>query len=492
MSKFSLNSLRNLLRGAGRDKRAATVQQKMALISTSITVIIVACLVLLNAAAVIATNKYSLKIDLTREKLFQVSDVTINYLKTLQQDVNIYVLADEATFASGNGQYYSQAYQVIIKYQSYSAKLHLEFVDLAVNPTFVSKYPNLTLAEGNILVTSGDATQVLTASDLFDIQFSYATYSNAITASNAEQALTSAILNVTTTNKPLVAIVKGHEEYDTASFVSILEKNGFKTQQVSLLTEQVPTDTAIILLAAPATDLSKDETAKLQAFLENNGAYGRYFIYLASIYQGALPNLETWLTQWGITVQPGAVVETNTNRVMSNNAYYGLADLVDTTLTGKMKSTEVPLILPLTRPLKLAFSSSMGYVTSPLLQYSATAGIASQDAASLADITISGPIVVGAESMYNGSGVIVYGSEYLIDGSLLTSSSVNNESYILSVFNTLSPRQNAVSIPSKTVGGGTFMIAQSTMMLYAGLFIIILPLGILVTGFVIWFRRRRM
>jgi hypothetical protein len=58
---------------------------------------------------------------------------------------------------------------------------------------------------------------------------------------------------------------------------------------------------------------------------------------------------------------------------MNYNAYYGVADIIDTSLTGSMNSSDVPLVLPLTRPITTVFSSSMGYTTATLLQYSQTA-----------------------------------------------------------------------------------------------------------------------
>lgn len=474
-----------------RERRPLSARWRLAITSTSITLVIIACAVLLNVLAVVVTERYPLSIDLTREQVFRLSDESINYLRSLDKDVVIYVLADEAAYASGN-QYFKQAYEVIKKYDQYSDRVTVEFVDVAANPSFVNRWPGQQLAEGSLIVTCGDSFKVLDDYDLFDIEYSWSTYTSSIVGSKAEQSMTSAILNVTSSVKPLVAFISGHDEADTAGFRALLESNGFRVSEFKTLTEDVPAEAMVLVLTAPANDLAQSELDKLQAWLTGATGTARHLIYMASVKQRPLPALEAWLSQWGIVVEPGAVVETSASRVMSSNAYYGLADMVDPALTRQMTSGDAPLILPLTRPLRLAFESSLGYRTAALLQYSATAGIADENAASLADIAVSGPITVGARSFNGESSVIVYGSEQLIESSLLQSTSVANESYILSVLNTLCKREETVAIPSKAFSAGTFLISQREQLLYAALFGILLPLGVLITGLTIWFRRRRL
>ena len=490
MKKPNLNIFKKIFKPKG-ERRPLSAQLKMALISTPVTLIIITCIVLLNIAAVAVTDRYPLSIDLTSEKVFELSQDSIDYITNLEKNVDIYVLASEADF-SGNNEYYKQAYEVLKKYEQYSDKISLSFIDLASNPTFTNKFPNENLGAGDILVTSGDAAEDLTATDLFDIEYSYGSYGASITASKAEQALTSAILNVTSDTKPLITFVKGHNEADYSALVTLLEKNGFQTSEVSLLTEEISEDAQVVVFVAPQNDLSQAEIDKLQAFLKNESDYGKHFVYFASVNQAALQNLEDWLRTWGISVDSGTVVETDGSRVMSYNAYYGIADIVDTSLTGEFKDSDVPLIMPLTRPVSLAFSSSMGYSTSTLLEYSETAGIADENAASLSDISITGPITVAARSTYSSSSMSVFGSDYMIDQSVMESPSLSNESYILAAFNSLCPRKNSVSIPSKSLGNqNTFMLDQSKVTLYAMLFIIALPLGTLIIGLVIWLERKR-
>jgi hypothetical protein len=87
--------------------------------------------------------------------------------------------------------------------------------------------------------------------------------------------------------------------------------------------------------------------------------------------------------------------------------------------------------------------------------------------------------------------VIAFGSEYMIDQTLMESPSLSNESYILSAFNTLCPRENSISIPSKSLGDNSFMLDKGKVTLCAGLFIVVLPLATLILGFVIYFERKR-
>lgn len=474
------------------NKKPMTIQKKTGVFASMITLVVVACLVLLNVAVGVITEKYPTKIDLTSEKAFGLSQQSIDYLSAIGEPVEITLFNTKDNFSSG-GVYFTQAMAVIEQYAKYSGQIKIHYVDLLANPSYATQYADAELAVNDILVQSGDKTQKLTVYDIFNIENSW--YGGSITSSKAEQELTSAIINVTDKNKVKIAFITGHEESGDEVMEESLQKNGFETVRASLLTEGVPQDAQVAILCAPQRDITAEEVAALDRFLENEGSYGRQVLYFASAQQQALPNLEQWLAKWGIAVQSGLVAETDIGRVINQSGFYAMADIDDATLTEKMTTANVPLLMPVTRPVQTLFESNLGYTTKSLLSYSASAGLVSADVQRVEDIVVSGPISVAAMSTYQKDGkesaVLVYGSQLIMDGNFFESGSLSNADYMLSVMNSLTKRENAVSIAPKALGGGYIAISGGEVLLWSLFFIAAFPLIVLCVGLRIWSRRRR-
>ena len=163
--------------------------------ATVFSVAFLAVIILINVICSVLVEKYPINIDLTEDSVFMLTDDSIDYLKTLDKDVSITVLADEAVFTS-YGSYYTQAVEVINKYAQYSNHVTVNYVDIVKNPTFTADYPDLDLNMYDILVVCGDKSRVVSVSDLFNIQTS--SYTSYIASSKAEQTVASAFMAVAT------------------------------------------------------------------------------------------------------------------------------------------------------------------------------------------------------------------------------------------------------------------------------------------------------
>lgn len=474
-------------------KKPWSARKKTGVLSTAITVVVVACLILLNAAAGAITKQYPVKIDLTANQVFQLSQESIDYIGNLNKEIKMTVMNSREGFLQSGSDYYKQALSVMDQYVQHNHNIKLEFVDLASNPTFVANYPDLDLTVNDILVECGDRKEKLTAYDIFSVEQSW--YGGSITASTAEQAMTGAIMNVASEEKVKVAFITGHQESDSSALETLLQKNGFETVSVSSVMEPIPEDAQMAVLAAPLRDLTADETARLDTFLSGGeGEAGKSLLYFASESQPSLPTLEKWLEKWGLGVGQGVVAETDQNRVLSNNAFFGIANLDDTGLTGFMRDSTIPLTMPFSRPVELLFSSNMGYTTSTLLSFSESAGIVTENITQASDIKPSGPIPVAGMSTYqNGpktSHVVAFGSEHLFNSQMMDSSSLSNQDYLLSVANTLCQRTDVFSVAPKVLGGGALAITQAQVFGYSLLLMIVLPIAVLAAGITIWIKRK--
>ena len=214
------------------------------------------------------TDKFSLSLDLTQNKIFSLTEQSINFIKNLDKDVEIILLSDENTFTQTNS-YFAQANSVLRKYDLNSNKIKLTYVDTVKNPTYLNEYQDENLTETSIIVKSGDKHKIITVQDIFDIQRSY--YGSTITGSKAEQELTSAILYVTSENQTKIAILKGYGEQDSAAFQELLKKNNFNIVEVSLLTQDIPEDVKLAMIYGPERDFDIQSVEKLEKFMAIGG-----------------------------------------------------------------------------------------------------------------------------------------------------------------------------------------------------------------------------
>ena len=102
-------------------------------LSTAITIVFIAIVVIVNLNISSLSDKYSIKLDLTDNKIFEISQDTIDYISKIDKDVDIEVMADEYLFEV-SGTHYKQVAEVIKKYVQYSDHIIVEFLDMDKNP----------------------------------------------------------------------------------------------------------------------------------------------------------------------------------------------------------------------------------------------------------------------------------------------------------------------------------------------------------------------
>jgi hypothetical protein len=477
-------------------------------VSVCITLVVIAVIVLFNVVLTALFKKYPLDIDLTEDRIFEISGETIGFLENLDQDVDIYVLNTESSFITGSPtEYFIQANEVIRKYSQYSPRVRLEYVDLIRNPDFPSRFPETDPTINDILIVSGGRSRKLSPRDLFNIQTSY--YGSFISSSKAEQAMTSALLGVTSKKSSLAAVIGGHGELDVGAFTELLRMNVWDVVTVNTITEPIPPEASLLILAAPDRDLSAEELADIDKFLE--GGNNRIFFYLGSLAQGgasnvldqpSLPNLDAFLTEWGLAVDGGVVFETDSARIIGDSPYLSFADFIEDDYSKQTLSKGLYPVLPQSRPLRLVYEAQRYRKTKVLIRSSPSAGIRPPDAPldwspSARDLKADIPLLALSSSTRNNvegdivsAHVIACGSAAAWNSSILGNINIGNSSYFLDLLGRLSGREDQIYIEDKTLGFSNLNITAIQVIILAVTFIVLVPLIILVTGIVVWLRRR--
>ena len=471
---------------------------KVNLLFAVIVALLLIAVFLFNGITLALSNRYPLYADLTSNAAYEVGEETQALLGGLDAPVEIYVLSTEDAF--GGSSYLQQAKRIINQYPRFSDKISLTYVDYASDPTFATQFPDLSLSNGDLIVKSGNKVKQVIVGNLFNYAYT-ASGELTIESSRAEEALTSAIVNVTSGESTKIAVLTGNGVTETEIFTALLADNNYDLASVNLTTDSLSGFDAALLLA-PTSDLSEDVVRKLDAFLYNGGSYGKTLFYTASVNQGAMPNLDAFLSEWGVSFADGAVFETSADRTYQYQPYYPVVDYEDGKYKDGLKDASTPFLMPLSRPMQLLFSAKDGYYVETLLSFGATTGVRPSDAGedfTVEDAALRGPLPALVLSSYNAtaadgsavnSRVAVSASTAMLDSIGLQNSSLTNSEYLLNLLADLTEREGGVNIQSKTLAGKTLGVTSAQVTTLGVVLAGVLPLCIIAAGVAVWFIRR--
>lgn len=472
-------------------------------VAMAITALVIVMVIVLNIIIGLLVNRFpDLELDLTSNNSFALQDDTIDYVSHLNNDVTVYILMEKDKFES-QGTYFVQAQKMLNKMVSKSdGKMKIKYVDLTSNPSFTSNYPNVdwqsSSANNIVLVESGKQYKVLTLTDCFEYDEQtynyYGTYS--FTGTKIEQAVVTAILNVTTDDKVVVDMIKGNNEQDYSSLKSLLENNAYQVNDVSLATGDFDKDAKVAIMYAPSVDLDEKIVEKLSTWLSNDGKYGRSLIYVPTADMGEMPNLDDFLKEWGMSIDRGYVFETDETALVNANSPYAFTVSYGDYYKDNLKNSKIPVVVSESHAVDITDENT----AHALLKTTNKAGVLPIDADKSWDykdaITGNGENVAAEGVMTNedkkSSRVVVFGSYIMFSDTIMKYNSFNNSAYFMNVINTIADKEDVgITIESKSIDntelGITDVATQNTMLV---VFVIVIPIAILVAGFVFWLRRR--
>ena len=455
---------------------------------------------LLNLVTTELGERYRLAFDLTANAAFEAGEETTTLLQSLDQDVEIYVLATEDAYSGSS--YFLQAQRMIEHYPRLSPRVNLSYIDYVFDPTFAARYPDLSLSKGDILVVAGERVKQLKIADLFNYNYSD-TGDLIIRSSRAEEAMTSAILYVTSGEQVRIAVLTGNGMADMTAFIDLLAANNYDVTEVNLTLDALGDNYDLALLLGPQIDLSEDALSKLDAFLYNDGAYGKTLFYTADVTQDVLPNLEVFLKEWGVIIGEGAVFETTAERTYRYQPYYPVTAYVNENYRDDLIDPSAPVLMPLARPLDLVYTTQGNHQNEILLEFTETSGVRPPEAVDgftveqasrwgpMPALILSSTLIRGTAGVTQfRSNILVSASTAMLDTFSIQNTSLSNSEYLLNLFNSLLERTDVMTIQPKSLAGETLSITTRQASTLGTLLAGVLPLAILVTGIAIWLARR--
>lgn len=474
--------------------------------SVGLTVVVIAIVIVLNL--VIGQLPESLRnLDVSSTRIYEISDTTTDLLDSLDEDVNMTVLAvrDDTD---------DRITTFLSKYEALSDHINIEWVDPVLHPSALTEYDT----SENTIVISCEATGKSTTVSFDDIlvpdMYSYYYYgSTDYTEFDGEGQLTSAVNYVTSDVEKTIYQTTGHGEGTLSTTITdLMDQNNYNLSEINLLMNtSIPEDCDLLLMYEPATDLSDDETEMLRNYLADGG---KVMILLGDTNATELPNLETVLEEYGMKAADGYIADPQ--RCYQGNYYYIFPEL---SVSGDMAdgiSSEMVLLtnthgMNLIDPARDTITTT-GFMSSSDGAYAVTETAQQQGDYTLgavAEETVSSPdddedtdssgedaeeasddSSSDAESDEVTSRLTVISAGSMIDSQITdTFTQLENTKVFMNAVTANFDGVQNISVEPKSL-----QVEYNTVQ-YAGLFSLLvifgIPAAVLIGGFVVWFRRRK-
>lgn len=449
----------------------------------AMTSIVIAIVIVFNMIVnLIPENKR--QFDISSTNIYEISSKSKKIINKVDHDVTFYVLAEKSSTDK-------RIKTFINKYASLSDKIHIKWIDPVLHPSALTKYG----AEENNIVISCKKTNRTTTVSFDDILVSSASYystSSSASSFDGDGQLTSALNYVTSDKEYKAYYTSGHEESSLSSEVtSLLTKSRISTSDLLLMTAtSIPDDCDLLIIDGATSDFTKDEVKLLSSYLKRGGKV----VTLLAQTNKSMKNLYGLLKDYGLTVQSGYIADTE--RSYQGNYYYLIPNLsVSGDMASGISSNSVMMInskgMTQSTPARDSIStdsfmttSSNGYAVTEKKQTQGTYVLGATSTESVKVKNSKGKKVT------KESRLTVYGSNMLIDEQITSSfSSLENLTLFTNSVTASLDNADNVSISPKNLEVSYNTIAHPGP--FSILVVFVIPVGLIIGGFIVWFRRRR-
>lgn len=464
---------------------------------------------------VVQLNYYGMshyiRYDVTRNHFFTLSPETRAYLRELDEPVKILVTIPKNAPQRDVSLLYEYTenllglYAHALREMGRPELLEIEYIniyrDLERTRALTNDYG--VNEENLVLVVGPERTRILTPTDLFEFADMEAE------AFKGEQALTTALLEITSATRPTIYFTVGHGEMrldDAAQdrglteLATALNEKNFAVGHLDLSQiENIPKDADLIICVDPRGPFLPAEVEHLRRYLLDRA--GRLALYLSPTNDSGLATL---LEDWGIRVEDMVVFETGPAFIGSAGSFL-IRRFSEHPITDPITKNDVFLVSGVMRPIRPDPASPIDerLKVQPLLFSSDTswgeAGYHSGGTPTYDRTTdLPGPVALGAVAERRaasqlgieipGGRVLAFGSGDLLSNRRL-SSSLGNQLFLFSQINWLLERDQTLALPPRRIESFQFNLSQADLQRLA-ITLLVIPLLIGVQGLVIiWIRK---
>jgi len=365
-----------------------------------------------------------------------------------------------------------------------------------VNPQFYTQYAN-SMSQHSLVIESAKRYKVVGYNDLYQMEVDYTTYpySTNVTGYDAEGQITSAISYCTSEDMPKVYMVAGHNEYTLDSgFTTALEKENIEYETISLMEyDAVPKDAECLMIHAPEQDFSKDDAQKVIDYINQGGK-----VFMTTEYvPDDQPNFESIMEAFGISLIKGYAVDMQAGNYYQTPIYL-LPNIEVSSYSSGLTGSHTYVFAPYAQGLEVpADTEEIIYTT--LLTTSDEAYVKTNLEAATSfekeEGDVDGPFAIGvaAEKTTDaGTGTLfVFSCAQIFTDDASQAVAGTNQQLFSNIMGTIANHEISVSIPVKSYTMEYLTASSADIVVFELVAIVMIPLALILTGLVIWLKRRK-
>ena len=465
---------------------------KMCGYQTLVMVIVIVLVVVLN----LVVNKLNITVDLSSDKKYTLTEDTKKLAEGIKDNIKLYYMCQE-----GNQQ--SSIEKVLEQYDGLG---NIEVIDKdpVVYPNFSKQYTEDEIQDNDVIVVNEskeNRSKVVSSSDMLVTDMNYTTGGYTSTL-DAEGQITSALQSVTSENTVKLYYTSGHGETElNSSFTEILKKSNIESAELATLSqESVPEDCNVLLINGPVYDFNEDEYNLISDYLKNGG---KAMIFVNALPKKDMTNFYKLLSDYGVNVADGFVLDSEAALTQQNpTMFVGTSKSHD--ITADLNSNSMAVVYA-----SKGFTSQSDVrstlTVEPLLTTTDSAFCkvdANTTTLEKEEKDINGPFTVAAAitdkyaENTQGEGkatkIALYGTVNFNATDFISSNQFGNRSMILNSITWLTGGETStLAVPTRSLDMEQVTVPEGDRVFFTVLLVVMIPLALLVIGFVIWYRRRK-
>lgn len=427
--------------------------------------------------------------DFTPEKILDLSDETIENVSSIKENTYIYYLGSRS---QANATYV----ELLNAYENLSDKIFVSYIPLEDDEFKKIYLSDLSeVNEASIVVATENRYIYLDSQQYIStVQTGNYSYSHML---EIEDQLTSAILYCNTDELMTIARITGHGEgVIGSSFRNLLYLAHYEFENVNLIEEQTDISSttlsaaAALLIYSPQEDYSQEEIELLEDYMKKGG---KLIVSIDPLNED-LTNLFAFLSEYGLLLQPGVVIEGNSACYVLDTNYYLAPYIKDSAYTTDVAKRNLRVITYTSKGIA-RYGNKNGYDCTDVLltSNSSFAKVDNFDSlTSQGENDQSGPFSVASISKNEAEGTL-----FLIASDIMFSDEADQESggansrFFSEMVKTVVGNDKTVWIEGKDVNTQTAHFGYSVINVLKVLSIVIIPAVILLAGILILIGRKK-
>lgn len=426
--------------------------------------------------------------DVSSQKLYSITQDTIDFVKGIDSKIKIYYVCKD-------GQEDPTVEKIVNKYDKLNKKVTVEKKDPVLYPNFTKKFTNDDVQQNSIIVVNEDTEKfkIVNYTDMYE----YDASSQSVSAVDVEGQITAAIDFVTNKDLPVLYYTSGHGEVELGNtLTSIIKKKNIDANELKTLTvDEIPEDCDILVINGPTADFTDNELKMIRVYLANGGDA----IITLQQTNNKMPNFTQLLEYYGIYQKEGIVLEQYGN-YMSGYPTNIIPTLGTHEIVSNVSASGQYVVMPNCIGISESDTVRDSVTLTELMR--TTEGAYSKvnvdsKTAEMEDGDIPGPFGLGvlaeekSEATDETMKLVVFSSVYLFNEEIISTGQFANANIFRDTLGYMAPVGKNISISSISLTTDYLTIPETTQVILGIVFVIILPLAILVTGLIIWLRRRK-